>query len=47
MEVMNVIFNVVRSDSIRDMESDSQLVEIKVKVPRYFLEKALQEFNDS
>ena len=47
MEVINVIFNIGRPAPIDDMESKSQYVEIKVNVPRYVLERALQEFNNS
>ncbi len=47
MEVINVIFNIGRGDPIGDMESKSQYVELKVLVPKYVLEKALQEFSSS
>lgn len=42
-----MIFNIGRPAPIDDMESKSQYVEIKVNVPRYVLERALQELNNS
>ena len=39
-----MIFNTLRSDAFEHTESKIRYVEITVRVPRYVLENAIQEF---
>ncbi len=44
LEVNSMIFNTLRSDAFEHTESKIRYVEITVRVPRYVLENAIQEF---
>jgi len=43
MEVNKMIFNTLKTDTFQDMEDKNQLIEIKIKIPKHVLEKAIKD----